>query len=75
MNLVSYLFDRHTLNATYLKKSAAYIQALKDKRPAHELRTLHSQLQELYNQLEALKLAAHSPASVRITELADLSNG
>jgi hypothetical protein len=43
------------LSAQFVQKNRDFTEALKCKRPQQELRTLHAEIQEIYNHLSILK--------------------
>lgn len=50
-----FLRDRHTLNGILLEKNTEFLTALKEKRPIKEVKTLQSEIQEIYIPLDAYK--------------------
>jgi hypothetical protein len=46
------------LSARLLEKNKAFTNALKARKPQHELKTIHSEIQELYNHISLLNRTA-----------------
>ena len=45
------------LSARLVERNKAFTHALKEKKPQEELKTIHSEIQELYNHISFLKRA------------------
>jgi hypothetical protein len=50
------------LSARLLEKNKAFTNALKERKPQHELRAIHSEIQELYNHISLLNSAGRKTA-------------